>query len=57
MITICTPTYNRAYILDRPYKSLKVQTSKNFKWLIIDDALINDAIENICIKTISISTL
>lgn len=37
MITIFTPTYNRAYILHRCYESLKRQTNKNFKWLIVDD--------------------
>ena len=36
-ITVCTPTYNRAKLLDRPYNSLKSQTCKNFTWLIIDD--------------------
>lgn len=37
MITICTPTYNRAYLLQRPFESLRAQTCKDFKWLIIDD--------------------
>lgn len=37
MITILTPTYNRAYILKQAYNSLVVQTEKNFEWLIIDD--------------------
>lgn len=36
-ITIFTPTYNRAYILNRVYESLKEQTNKNFIWLIVDD--------------------
>lgn len=36
-ITVFTPTYNRAYILNRCYESLKNQTCKNFIWLIIDD--------------------
>ena len=36
-ITILTPTYNRAYILNETYKSLCKQTTKNFEWLIIDD--------------------
>lgn len=36
-ITIFTPTYNRAYILEQLYKSLCRQTNKNFEWLIIDD--------------------
>ena len=37
MITIFTPTYNRAYSLSRLYNSLKKQTFQNFEWLIIDD--------------------
>lgn len=37
VITIFTPTYNRAYLLHRCYESLKNQTSKDFIWLIIDD--------------------
>ncbi|MBP3237046.1 MAG: glycosyltransferase [Bacteroidales bacterium] len=37
MITIFTPTYNRAHLLPRLYESLRKQTSKNFEWLIIDD--------------------
>lgn len=37
MITVFTPTYNRAYILGQAYKSLKNQTNKNFIWLIIND--------------------
>ncbi len=34
MITIFTPTYNRAHLLPRLYESLRKQTSKNFEWLI-----------------------
>lgn len=37
MITVLTPTYNRAYILDKAYKSLLDQQDKNFEWLIVDD--------------------
>lgn len=37
LITIFTPTYNRAYILPQLYESLKNQTSNKFKWLIVDD--------------------
>lgn len=37
MITIFTPTYNRAHTLQRLFDSLKSQTSKNFEWIIIDD--------------------
>ncbi|MGM8364844.1 glycosyltransferase family 2 protein [Virgibacillus sp. W0181] len=36
-LTVFTPTYNRAYCLATCYESLKRQTSKDFKWLIIDD--------------------
>ena len=36
-LTVFTPTYNRAYILQRCYESLVRQTSKDFIWLIIDD--------------------
>lgn len=36
-ITIFTPTYNRAYVLDRLYKSLVEQSCHHFEWLIIDD--------------------
>lgn len=36
-ITILTPTYNRAYVIDKLYKSLLKQTAKNFEWLIVDD--------------------
>ena len=35
--TVFTPTYNRAYILPKLYESLRVQTNKDFEWLIIDD--------------------
>lgn len=37
MITIFTPTYNRAYILENLYNSLKGQTCKDFEWIVIDD--------------------
>ena len=36
-LTIHTATYNRAYILDKAYDSLKMQTNKNFEWIITDD--------------------
>lgn len=37
MISICTPTYNRAKLLKRLYESLKNQNFKQFEWIIIDD--------------------
>ena len=36
-ITIFTPTYNRAYCLEQLYKSLCIQTSSDFEWVIVDD--------------------
>ena len=36
-ITVFTPTYNRAYILETLYRSLRRQTCKEFEWLIVDD--------------------
>lgn len=37
MITVFTPTYNRAEYLKRAYRSLLAQTSQNFEWIVIDD--------------------
>ncbi len=37
LISVITPTYNRAYILNQCYESLKSQTSKNFEWIVVDD--------------------
>ena len=37
LITVFTPTYNRAYILPKLYKSLKKQTCMDFEWLVVDD--------------------
>jgi glycosyltransferase involved in cell wall biosynthesis len=36
-ITVFTPTYNRGYIIEKLYQSLKKQTFTNFEWLVIDD--------------------
>lgn len=36
-LTVFTPAYNRAYTLWKGYEGLKRQTSKNFKWVIVDD--------------------
>ena len=36
-LTIFTPTFNRAYCLERAYRSLCRQTCKDFEWLVIDD--------------------
>lgn len=36
-ITVFTPTYNRAYIIEQLYHSLQRQTYTDFEWLVIDD--------------------
>lgn len=36
-LTVFTPTYNRAYIIERLYESLKKQTIKDFEWVIVYD--------------------
>lgn len=42
ILTIFTPTYNRAYVLPRLYDSLCRQTNENFVWLIVDDGSADD---------------
>ena len=37
MVTVFTPTYNRAYIIDKLYNSLLAQTDKNFDGVGVDD--------------------
>lgn len=37
ILTIFTPTYNRAHTLGRTYESLCRQTCKDFEWLVVDD--------------------
>lgn len=36
-ITVFTPTYNRAYIIETLYRSLQRQTCRDFEWLVVDD--------------------
>lgn len=43
--TVFTPTYNRANKLHRVYDSLKVQTYRNFEWLIVDDGSTDNTCE------------
>ena len=42
LLTIFTPSYNRAYCLDQCYESLIRQTNQDFLWLIIDDGSTDD---------------
>lgn len=37
LVTIFTPTYNRARLLKSLYESLKEQSDKDFEWIIVDD--------------------
>ncbi len=37
LITVFTPTYNRAGLLERLYDSLKKQSFADFEWIIVDD--------------------
>lgn len=37
LVTIFTPTYNRAYRIQALYQSLQRQTCKSFEWLVVDD--------------------
>lgn len=42
MISVFTPTYNRAHLLHRLYHSLAKQTYKGFEWIIVDDGSTDD---------------
>ena len=44
MVTVFTPTYNRAKLLSKLYDSLKAQTSFDFEWLIVDDGSQDDTV-------------
>lgn len=45
LITVFTPTYNRANTLMSLYRSLAAQTSHDFEWLIVDDGSTDDTEE------------
>ncbi|WP_195986764.1 glycosyltransferase family 2 protein [Clostridium sp. D53t1_180928_C8] len=51
-ITVCTPTYNRANLLENLYMSLKSQKFQKFEWLIINDGS-SDNTEDIVNKFIT----
>lgn len=42
LVTVITPTYNRAYSLTALYQSLEEQRTGNFEWLIVDDGSSDD---------------
>ena len=37
LLTVFTPTFNRSLLLERLYRSLVAQSSKDFEWVIVDD--------------------
>lgn len=41
-ITVFTPAYNRGYIIENLYDSLKKQTFRDFEWLVVDDGSTDD---------------
>jgi glycosyltransferase involved in cell wall biosynthesis len=41
-LTVFTPTYNRAYIIENLYRSLQKQTCTDFEWLVVDDGSSDD---------------
>lgn len=45
ILTVFTPTYNRANTLKRLFISLKKQNFKDFEWLIVDDGSIDNTSE------------
>lgn len=45
LISIFTPTYNRAYIIGKLYNSLCNQTYRNFEWVVVDDGSTDDTEE------------
>lgn len=48
ILTVFTPAYNRAYTLHKCYESLKRQTSREFKWLVVDDGSTDNTKELVC---------
>ena len=44
-ITLFTPTYNRAYILDVLYRSLQKQIYTDFEWVVVDDGSVDNTQE------------
>lgn len=44
-LTIFTPTYNRAYIIENLYRSLQRQSCHDFEWLVVDDGSTDNTAE------------
>jgi len=47
MISIITPSFNRAYIIDETAQSIFGQSSKNWEWIIVDDGSTDGSWEKI----------
>lgn len=47
LITVFTPSYNRAELLPRLYRSLCKQTFRDFEWLVVDDGSSDNTKETI----------
>ena len=47
IVSIITPTYNRANLLIRLWRSLNDQKLKNFEWIILDDGSTDDTKQEI----------
>ena len=45
IITVFTPTYNRAYMIEKLYDSLCLQTCKDFEWIVVDDGSVDNTEE------------
>ena len=45
ILTVFTPTYNRAHTLPRLYESLCRQTCTDFEWLVVDDGSVDNTRE------------
>lgn len=45
LISVITPSYNRAYILKQCYESLVAQTDNDFEWIVVDDGSTDDTKE------------
>ena len=48
LLTILTPTYNRASLLPRLYKSLCAQTCQDFEWIVVDDGSTDGTADLFC---------
>lgn len=45
MITVFTPTYNRAHTIERTFESLQNQSDDDFEWVVVDDGSLDNTFE------------